>query len=231
MFEKYANDYYKGRIKQAEICKLENIYSHKLYKIMNEEGYKPYQKVFDGIDTGIKELNRLLRNRYSDIVGRCNGTYGDKYGHYNGLEYISNIEWVEFCNLNKDKLVEIWYKYIINKDLKYAVSIDRIEDSKGYILGNLDFVSHGFNSWKRTLLRPIKVIDLQDNEEYYFMSCAEGSDYFNIREQVLSEILRNTLYHDKNFLVEVSTIECVLKNKNCKNIKEYYLRYYEEVIK
>lgn len=223
MFEKYKEDYYRGRIKQAEICKLENIYSHKLYKIMEQEGYKPYVRIFDDINTGIEVLNRLLRNKYTDIVGRCNGSYGDTYGHYNGLEYITNIEWVKFCNKNKEKLVDMWQLYLDNsKDLKDAISIDRIDDNKGYCIENLDFVTHGFNSWKRNLGRPVKVTFIKNNTVEYFMSCIEGDRFFNVRERTLGEIFNNTLYHSKDFKVEKCTIEEVLKNKNCKDIKEYH---------
>lgn len=226
MFEKYAEDYYKGRIKQSEICKIENLYSHKLYEIMNQEGYKPYSKIFDEINTGIEELNQLLRIKYKNIVGRCNGNFGDRYGHYKGFDYITNIEWVKFCNNNKEKLINMWNMYLQkNKDLKYAISIDRINNNKGYIMGNLDFVTHGFNSWKRILIRPIKVIEIKTNKEYYFMSCIEGGRYFNIREKTLGEILNNTKYHNNDYVVKIITFDEVLKHKKCKNIKEYYNKF------
>lgn len=226
MFEKYAQDYYKGRIKQSEICKIENLYSHKLYKIMNQEGYKPYTKIFDEINTGIEELNQLLRIKYKNMVGRCNGNFGDKYGHYKGFDYITNIEWVKFCNTNKGKLIDMWNRYLQNnKDLKYAISIDRVENDKGYIVDNLDFVTHGFNSWKRILERPIKVINILNSTEHYFMSCMEGDRYFGIREKTLGEILNNSKYHNKDYMVEVVAIDEILKQVNCKDIKEYYKRF------
>ena len=193
---------------------------------MKQEGFKPYARVFDDIDTGINELNILLRNKYKNIVGRCNGSFGDKYGHYNGLPYITNIEWVKFCNENKNKLINMWNVYLsFNKHSKYAISIDRIDNNKGYINGNLDFVTHGFNSWKRILKRPIKVIRIRDNTIYYFMSCMEGSRYFKIREKIFGEILNNSKYHDKSYTVEITTINEVLQQTNCKSIKEYYKKF------
>jgi len=225
VFEKYANDYYKGNIKQAEICKLEGLYSHKLYRIMRKEGYKPFQRVFDDIDTGVKPLNKVLRDKYTDIIGRCTGSYGDVYGHYEGMDYLSIIGWVDFCNANKKDLNCMWEEYLKEeKSLKYSISIDRVDEKKGYLLNNMEFVTFGFNSWKRSTNRPVRVARLKDNIVKHFISCVEGDRHFNVREGTMGEILLGSNYHNKSFKVEVVSLSEVLNENNCKDIKDYYVK-------
>lgn len=221
MFKKYAEDYYRRKLTKQVICTQEGINQCALYEKMKQEGYIPYRRVLEVIDTGIKELDKALRNKYANIVNRCNGKTLDHYGHYNGMEYLTNIEWGEFCNTHKERLTCLWGEYISSgKNLSMAVSIDRMDKKIGYVVNNMKFVTYGFNSWKETI-RPIEVITI-NGDYFYFMSCNEGCRYFGIRERALGEILNRTKYHRKDYEVNYSTIEKVLKNKSTSNLEDYY---------
>lgn len=78
---------------------------------------------------------------------------------------------------------------------------------------------NGFNSWKRTL-NSIEVIF--EDKKYYFMSCEEASRYFNIRNKIIGECLRQVKYCNKQYIVKRTSIENVLNFVNLKTIEEYY---------
>lgn len=225
MFEKYLDDYYKCKIKISNIVEKEDINPSKFYTWLKQRGLFSYQEWTNKLNLKNNKLNKNCRQKYSAMVSRCSGK-DDKYGHYNGMEYPSIITYVEFCNNNKDVAEKIWEKYIgEGRNLKYALSIDRIDDTKGYTPDNMQFVTHGFNSWKRNLDRPIKA-KFKDSAKWdYFMSCAEGCRYYNIRDRDFGEILNNTRYHNTNYDIEVCTIEDVLTHNNCKTIEEYYDKF------
>lgn len=118
-----------------------------------------------------------------------------------------------------------WDRYINNnKNLKYAISIDRIDKNKGYILDNIEFVTHGFNSWKDNIT-PIEVIF--KDKKYYFLSSEEGSRYFGEYARVIGACLRKEFHCKKEYIVNISIVRKVLKNKNAINLKEYYNTYIE----
>ena len=226
MFEKYKNNYYTGKITASEILEIENISYCKLYAIMKKEGHIAYRKVCDGIKTDDKNLKKMLREKYANISFRCRGGTTDKYGHYYGMEYLSVMEWAEFCNKNIDEATIIWDKYINSgKNLALALSIDRIDNSIGYQPSNMEFVTHGFNSWKRSAIRPIKARPVGIEEWSYFMSCQEGARHFGIREHDFGEILAGKKYRSHKYEVWPTKENIVMSKNNVVNLKEYYSKY------
>lgn len=223
MISKYYYDYYRGKIRDKEINEIEGLKKGQLSKILKKLGLKTYMTYFKDIDTGDVKLNEMLRDKYASIVNRCNGMGTDKYGHYNGTEYMTIQEYVEFCNNNKDTLIEMWEQYMISgKSRKYAISIDRIDNNKGYVKGNMQFILNGFNSWKRGIT-PIKVT--HDGVTKYFMSSEEGSRHYGLRKQTINECLRKTPFHLKGYETELSTIGEVLSFAKLNSIEEYYYKY------
>lgn len=220
MFEKYLDDYYKSKINVKEMCKLVNSSPTSFRRYLERNKLIPRQKYLKLIDTGIDGLNQVLKDRYSSIINRCNGKTTDYYGHYAGKDYMPVYEWVEFCNEHKSQLQEMWQVYMEhNKSSKYAISVDRIDNEKGYTKDNIQFVTHGFNSWKR-ILNPIKV--MHENKTNYFMSCEEASFYYGLRRQAIGESLNKSKYHIREYRVEKSTIEEVLGSRGLNNLSEYY---------
>lgn len=221
---KYLDDFYHLKISQKDIMERENISRNDLRKDIKNAGILTPQQWRGKINTGIKELDKKLNEIYSGIATRCNGNTNDKYKLkvYDGLDYLSIIEWVEFCNNSKDKLLTIWRNYLDNnKEAKYMISIDRIDNDKGYILDNIQFVSFGFNSWKRNI-NPLRVCK-GSNEWEYFMSGEEASKYYNIRRQSIGDLLRGQHREISNvYKVEESTTKEVLFHNNIQSLEEYY---------
>ena len=220
MFEKYLVDYYTKRIGATEICEIEGVPVHFFHLYLSKNNLPSRFIVLNGIDTGDKALDKTLKIKYSSMSNRCRGKATDKYGHYNGLAYMSVFEWRDFCNSNKGILLEMWCNYIDRgKKLKYAISIDRIDERKGYIIDNVQFRINGFNSWKRNLF-PVKVT--HNNVEMFFMSSEEASRYYGLRRQDIGECLNKAKYHIKGYEVESSDVERVLMETNIKTLEEYY---------
>lgn len=226
MLENYLDDYYKGKINGRQISKELGISYYKFEKSLKEKGLKTYVMHFEEMNTGDDELDKLMRKKYSGIVNRCNGGHTDKYGNYEGLDYLSIIEYVNLCNDRSQDLLELWNVYLDNDtELRYAVSVDRINDNKGYTADNIEFVPYGFNAWKRSIDRPIKAKRVTENSWEYFMTCAEGSEHYGLRHQVFGEILGKSKYHRKDFEVVKTTVEEVLKSRNVKSTKDYYDKF------
>ena len=101
------------------------------------------------------------------------------------------------------------------------ISIDRINNDKGYTVDNIQFVSVGFNSWKRNI-NPVRVCK-EDDGWRYFMSGEEGSEYYNIRRQSIGDLLRGQFRQIKNiYKVEKSTVDEVLIHNNIPTLEDYY---------
>ena len=214
-------DYYLLKISLAEICEKEGIYQSTFYRRMEKNNYIPRRKIYGQIDTGNLELNQKLKSKYAAIVKRCNGGHTN---NYKGLEYLNLIEWVKFCNQQKEKLNTMWNKYIEKKrDKRYTISIDRIDNSKGYLLSNIEFVIFGFNAWKRNI-RPIKI--KFNNKWHYFMSAKEGARFFDVRRQSMGDLLRGEYREiSKEYTIKESAVKDVLAYSKENTLKNYYKKY------
>ncbi len=220
MIERYLNDYYKVKLSPKEICKKIDVNQTTFHRKVKKMGLLTRTQWYKKINTGIPELNQILKVKYGSMANRCNGKTTDYYGYYKGKPYMSICEWADFCNKNKNILIALWQQYINqDRDNKYAISIDRLDNNGGYVKNNMHFVTHGFNSWKRNI-NPIRVTE--GGKDNYFMSCEEASRYYGLRKQTIGECLSNKKYHMKGYFVERETIEIVLKNKRCNDLKDYY---------
>ena len=220
--EKYLNDYYKGKITAKEIQKIEGLTRYKFRKIFKENNYAFYRDILSKLNFE-DDLRYKLVKKYNSIKNRCNGESIDKYGHYNNVEYLSIVEWVDYCNKNKDLIIKMWNKYLReDKEFKYIISIDRITTSKGYTKNNIQFVSYGFNSWKDELI-PLRVV-YKDNIKYC-LSRAEASRRLGFkREQTIGEVQRNEISLDIKVEVLDGT-EKVLKENNVNSLLDYYNKF------
>lgn len=227
MLQKYLPDYYMLKVSMKDICKKENISGTKFYSELNKMGLLSTRVWYGQINTGIKELDRMLKGKYASIVKRCNGS--PTYIHaksYIGKDYMPIYEWVKYCNENKSTLVMMWNNYTQNKRKpRFAISIDRINNNRGYNKDNVQFTTYGFNSWKRNI-RPVAVI--HKGKTNYFMSCEEASRYYDIRRQTIGDILRgvNRRLADE-FEVEDSTVNNVLEQNGVSSLQEYYNKVFE----
>lgn len=92
--------------------------------------------------------DRYLKHKYYMIRRRC--THETK-GHraYLGREYLSPSEWSYFCEKTYGDFIKLFRKWQ-ESDFKRAEapSIDRIDNEKGYTIGNLQWLTQSQNSRK-----------------------------------------------------------------------------------
>lgn len=221
MFDKCLDDYYKNK-SVKEICLKLGISQTTFNRKLREQNIPNRRSFLRLIDTGNADLNQTLKTKYMSIVNRCNGKSTDKYGHYNGMDYVKVYEWVEFCNDNKALLLNMWKIYKSSGKLKNAISVDRIDDSEGYLIGNMQFVFHGFNSWKRSV-NPISV--LHDGKTDYFMGFEEASRHYGLRSQSIGEAYAKTKYRLRGYDVKKIELQTVLNHRGASALKDYYEKY------
>jgi len=213
--------YNRCEITRTEIQTMLNVSWKKLNKMMKKQGLKTRQELWNELNFE-GDLRELLIWKYRSFVRRCNGK-GSSSKKYIGKEYMGIEEWVAFCNSQQKRISKLWEQYKQSgKQLKYAISIDRLDNGKGYADGNLQFVTHGFNSWKDHIT-PIAVE--HEGNIYYFMSCEEASRFYKIRGNAIGEVLLGKKYAPKGYIAKRTTKEEVLKNKPANTLVEYYEKY------
>ena len=94
-------------------------------------------------------IQRIFNHRYAGIKARCKGT-GRKY-KVTGSTPLSKEQWNKWCYDKENyKKFMSYYKVWVDTGFlnKTAPSIDRIISTKGYDIGNLQWLSHSENCSK-----------------------------------------------------------------------------------
>ena len=221
--DKYLDDLYKLKISIVEVSRLEGISRVTVDRELKRRGLISPRGYYKKINTGNAELDLKMKQRYNSIVTRCNGNNNNKHHHkhYKGLDYLPIYEWVDFCDINKETLLDMWEVYDDNNhELRLAISVDRIDNDKGYTVDNMQFVTHGLNAWKRNIT-PLSVT--HNGKTRYFMSGEEAGNYYGIRTQSISDILRGQKrLIQKDYQPNWSNKETVLSENNVGSLDEYY---------
>lgn len=228
MFKEYINDYYLLKISLSDICKKSGAHQSTFYRYLDNNNLPARRVVYGRMDLGDEELNRIMKDKYASIVKRCNGRPSYEYKEvYEEMVYMPINEWVDLCNENKDLLLSMWNEFKSKgRDRRYSISIDRIDNNKGYALNNIQFVTHGFNAWKRNV-RPISVT--YNGKTNYFMSSEEASNYYGIRRQTIGDVLRGQKrLLAKEYFPEHSTTEKVLEENRVSSLEGYYNVVFKE---
>ncbi len=111
----------------------------------NDNAYtKKYEKTKPGF------LMRMYRNMQS----RVTGVQHLKHHLYEGLELLPRGKFYGWANCNPifHKLFDTWEKS--GYDRKLTPSVDRIDPNKGYVISNMEFVTHSENSRRGALNGP-----------------------------------------------------------------------------
>jgi len=96
-------------------------------------------------------IPRIFNHRYAGIKVRCKGV--SRTYRVTGMKHLSKREWLEWCHepKNMKKFMFYYAKWVSDGFTnKAAPSIDRIDNTKGYVLGNLQWLSHSENCSKFT---------------------------------------------------------------------------------
>jgi len=169
------------------------------------------------------DLRICLNNKYSNMKARISGRH-DPYETCRGKLLLSEQDFIELCNEQKQHILNLWQQYLNSgKQLKFAMSIDRINNDLDYTKENLQFVTHGFNSWKDHL-NPI-AIQKENDIIRYFGSPEEASRFYNCRPDDIREVIRNEKYNRQNITITKISISELLNHRNCPTLHEYYWNY------
>lgn len=98
-------------------------------------------------------VTRIFNHRYSSLRSRCTKihvTNGIKKSVY-GKKFLTKKEWTRWCYESDTyaKFIQIYNDWVqSNFERKLAPSIDRVDSKKGYIIGNLQWLTQSQNSQK-----------------------------------------------------------------------------------
>ena len=212
------NLYWNQDLSLREIANELNLnYKQVYYRFRKKYDIPTHNILWRKLEIDNQELRECLNDKYSNMRKRVEGRTDRK--QYEGMELLSEPEFINLCNKNKDRILSIWNKYLESgRDLKYALSLDRIDRSLGYIKSNIQFVVNGFNSWKDHL-NPIKLTC--QGEEYYFSSPAEASRYFGWRNDDVREVLRGERNQHDIEVMQVS-YDKLFARSSCDSLNDYY---------
>lgn len=211
------NLYWNQGLSITEIAdRLDLNYKQVYYRFRKKYNIPTHNILWQKLEIEDQELRETLNTKYSGMKARV---AGKSRPEYKGLKLLSELEFIESCNKHKEQILSIWNKYLeTGRDFKYALSIDRIDRSLGYIKSNIQFVTNGFNSWKDQL-NPIKLI--YQGEDYYFSSPAEASRYFDWREDDVREVIRGER-NQHGIDVEQVSYSKLFAHSSCNNLNDYY---------
>lgn len=158
-----------GKYKFNMSRKINSLTRKEFIELANEKFFEKYNCNWNGLCRGTKKLtdyDKVIHNRWSSINQRTsNGKYNSSNSAINSPQYKSYHRKNITVNMTKDEFitwmlsVEETHNKIIATGQKS--SIDRIDDNKGYEIGNLQLISLHENIEKRVG----KICDYQKPEE------------------------------------------------------------------
>ena len=126
----------------ASTCKKCNGIKRQEYNLrVGYAHYKKYEKTPKGF------IMRMYRNMKSRITG----IQKDKFHLYCGKEILTKEEFYAWA-LEHEQFKSLYKNYVnSNYDRKLAPSVDRIDSSLGYVINNMEWVTHSENSRRGSL--------------------------------------------------------------------------------
>jgi hypothetical protein len=117
---------------------------HPGYIAQWEQKHPGYHRVYES--NWRKSKKGYLSKQYSGMVQRIKGRNQGRDYLYEGLPIMSRNEFYSFANKDEafKELFSMWIRSGYYQ--QYAPSIDRIDSTKGYIIGNIRFITFYENS-------------------------------------------------------------------------------------
>lgn len=112
------------------------------------EWRRNWRKKNNNSDTRIYESTPkgFLMRKYRNMQSRVTGIQKLKSHLYLGKELLPRKDFYEWA-LNSKVFWSLWNSWVkSNRERKLCPTVDRINSSKGYILENMNWVTHGENS-------------------------------------------------------------------------------------
>jgi hypothetical protein len=127
-----------------------------------------------------KNLDYIIKKKYHDMVQRTK--------QHNFPNIITREKFYEFANNSPElkKLYEAWVESGYERSL--TPSVDRIDNSKGYISGNIQFLTQSENTKKGHVENPprsIKCKLVKGDEVLYFESQQEASRFLGLSKAMV----------------------------------------------
>ena len=102
--------------------------------------------------------NGYIMRVYRNMKSRVEGVQKQKHHLYRGKEILSKEDFYKWALSEESKFYHLFKVYIESgKDRRLAPSVDRIDSSKGYVLENMEWVTHSENSRRGALSRARKL--------------------------------------------------------------------------
>lgn len=135
-----------GRVGKCKECNKNDVRTNYALK---REKYVEYDKYRHR-----HSIPRIFNQRYSALKTRCvTGRSNGKQYKVTGSKFLSKQEWLEWCysEENYKKFIEIYNNWVKNDfKEKFSPSIDRVDNNKSYIIGNLQWLTKSENCSKYT---------------------------------------------------------------------------------
>lgn len=109
---------------------------------------REYRKVTNNKNTikYEKTLKGFIMRMYRNMKSRVGGVQKAKFHLYEGKELLSKDEFYHWI-LNNKEFIKLFREYeLSNYEMKLAPTVDRIDSSNGYILSNMEIITHSENS-------------------------------------------------------------------------------------
>lgn len=144
--ERLVSEYYHhpqmsdGKLGKCKDCTKKDVRQNRIKKDQYYSRYDQNRYRNDNL--------RMWKLKYCSMNRRIKGL--TKHSKLLGKDIISKKEFLDWCIKNKQKFIKIYnYWEKCGYKRKFAPSIDRIDNTKGYIVGNLQWLTQSDNAKKQ----------------------------------------------------------------------------------